>query len=342
MSKYIYLLGAGASYGRRKINAEGLDKYIEGMPVINEISDYLSDFCASFRPRYVIGGVDMKIEHPNVYKEMCWLCDIAKDNSTIDTYANILYSSSKVTELIRFKRALAIFFSLIQSREKRDKRYDSLMSHIHDSRGKIRSDVSIFTWNYDRQLEYALHAYEQSATSSTHQLKYSNISCKFLTDNFIDYNDSNIVKLNGTASFKSVEDSYLFQEDEYDIDVFERILRENDTKWVDGISYAWEEADDFYDKILPLTMDTETLIIIGYSMPFVNCLVDKTLLDGMKNLKSIVIQDLYPDDVKTRLLDLLSPDIKKNVENNIRLVEKTTEFHVPVQLYLTRLKKNVY
>ena len=48
------------------------------------------------------------------------------------------------------------------------------MTNIHDSRGKIRSDVSIFTWNYDRQLEYALHAYEQSKTSSTHQLKYSN------------------------------------------------------------------------------------------------------------------------------------------------------------------------
>ena len=334
MSEYIYLLGAGASRGKRNSDAKGLDKYLEGMPVINEIPAYLSDFCQSFRPRYVIGGVDMKIDHPYVYKEMCWLCDIAKDNSTIDTYANMLYSSSKVSELIRFKRALAIFFSLIQSREKRDKRYDSLMANIHDSRGKIRSDVSIFTWNYDRQLEYALHAYEQSKTSSTHQLKYSNISCKFLTDNFIDYNDSNVIKLNGTASFKSVEDSYLFQEDEYDIDVFERILRENDTKWVDGISYAWEEANEFYNKILPLTSDTETLIIIGYSMPIVNCVVDKKLLDGMKNLKSVIIQDLNPDDVKKRLLDLLSPDIKKNVEGNIRTETNITEFFVPVKLFV--------
>lgn len=335
MSKYIYLLGAGASRGKRDTNAKGLDKYIEGMPVIKEIPAFLSDFCQSFRPRYVIGGMDMKIEHPCVYKEMCWLCDIAKDNSTIDTYANMLYSSSKVSELIRFKRALAIFFSLIQSREKRDKRYDSLMAHIHDGRGKIRSEVSIFTWNYDRQLEYALHAYDPT-TSSTHQLKYSNISCKFLTDNFIDYNDSNVVKLNGTASFKSVEDSYLFKEDEYDIDVFERIIRENDTKWVDGISYAWEEANEFYDKILPLTSDTETLIIIGYSMPIVNCVVDKKLLDGMKNLKSVVIQDINPNNVKTRLLNLLSPDIKKNVEGNILTETSTDEFYVPLKLFFQR------
>ena len=304
------------------------------MPVINEITEYLIDYCESFRPRYVISGVKSDIKHPYVYQEMCWLRDIAKDNRTVDTYANMLYSSSKVSELIRFKRALAIFFSLIQSREKRDKRYDSLMSHIHDGRGKIRSDVSIFTWNYDRQLEFALHAYEHSSTSSTHQLKYSNISCKFLTINFIDYNDSNVVKLNGTANFKAKSDSYLFEESEYDIDVFERILREKDESWIDGISYAWEEADDFYDKILPITSDTETLVIIGYSMPYVNCVVDKKLIDGMKNLKSVVIQDLYPDTVKTRLLDLLSPERKKAIENNIRLETDTREFFIPIQLYL--------
>lgn len=69
-------------------------------------------------------------------------------------------------------------------------------------------------------------------------------------------------------------------------------------------------------------------------MPIVNCVVDKKLLDGMKNLKSVIIQDLNPDDVKKRLLDLLSPDIKKNVEGNIRTETNTAEFFVPVKLFV--------
>ena len=97
MSKYIYLLGAGASYGVRNNAAKGLDKYVAGMPIIGEVKDYLVDYCESFRPRYHISGVKSEIKHPYVYKEMCWLRDIALDTSTIDTYANMLNSTFHIT-----------------------------------------------------------------------------------------------------------------------------------------------------------------------------------------------------------------------------------------------------
>lgn len=334
MSKIIYLIGAGASHGVRNDKFNGMSRYVSGMPVMNEIADCLTRYCEYLQPSISIGGKSIKTHYPLVYGEMTWLRDIAKNNNTVDTYAMKLSKTGQVEELKRLKKALAIFFSLIQSYDKRDKRYEGFMSSVADNLGRINSNISVFSWNYDRQFEYALHDFEVSKTSSTHQLKYSNISCKNLTTNFFDPNESNIVKLNGTASFKSKEDSYLFQEDEYDIAVFERLLRINDTNWVDGISYAWEENDAFFKKVLPLTSDTETLVIIGYSLPVVNARIDKMLIEQMHNLKSVVIQDLRCKSLTDRLLELLPDEKKRDIEGHIKLIKEVDSFYIPVAAIL--------
>lgn len=334
MSKLIYLIGAGASYGERNEELNGMSRYVSGMPIMNEMADCLSRYCEYLQPSISIGERSFKTPYPLVYEEMSWLRDVAMKNSTVDTYAMKLSKTGQLQELKRLKKALAIFFSLIQSYDKRDKRYEAFMSNVADNFGRVNSNISVFSWNYDRQFEYALHDFEVSKTSSTHQLKYSNISCKNLTTAFLDPKESNIVKLNGTASFKSIKDSYLFEEDEYDIAVFERLLKINDTTWVDGISYAWEENDDFFKSILPLTDDTETLVIIGYSFPIVNARIDKMLIEQMHNLKTVVIQDKRCDYLKNKLIELLPEEKKVEIEGNIKLINDVDSFFIPVSAFL--------
>ena len=332
MSKVIYLIGAGASYGTRDEKGIRMARYASGMPVVSEIYDCLDTFCASLRPLYVIGGISSKPSHPHVYDELKWLKSIAKDNPTIDTYARKLYVRGPQEELERMKRALSIFFTLIQSEGKRDLRYDGFMEAVVDQRGKMRPDVSVLSWNYDHQFEYAFHQFEISKTSESHQFKYANISCKGYTSQFIDYGDSNLVKLNGMAWFKPKHDNYLYEASDNTLNRFEQMLRSNNFNAENFISYAWEEDNDFIEKVLPLTYDTETLVIIGYSLPDVNRVVDHRLISGMKNLKNVVIQDRNCEQIKGRFLDLLSDEKRSELESKIRFETSLSSFYIPVSL----------
>lgn len=332
MSKIIYLLGAGASRGVRDEKQHGMNYYSSGMPIVSEIQDCLDKYCSTFYPHIGFGDGRSHIKHPAVYKELTWLRDICKDNPTLDTYAKKMYVKGDLKELERLKRALAIFFTLIQSREKRDMRYDSFMEAVVDDRGMMNSQISILTWNYDKQCEYAFHEYELSKTSSSHQFMYARIACKGYTSRYLDYSDSNLVKLNGMAAFKPLRDQYLFEEDDYTLDRFERMISSNTTDFTNFISYAWEEDNDFIDKVVPLTNDTEMLVVIGYSMPPVNRNVDMKLLQGMKNLKSIVIQDKNCDLVKRHLLNLLDDCQKQALENHISYETDLSSFFVPTSI----------
>lgn len=329
MSKVIYLIGAGASRGIRDEKQYGMDYYASGMPIVSEVKDCLDRFCSTFYPHISFGDGRSHIKHPTVYKELSWLSELCDNNPTLDTYAKKLYVKGNIHELNRLKCALAIFFTLIQSREKRDMRYDSFMEAVVDERGMMNSQISILSWNYDKQCEYAFHEYELSKTSSSHQFMYSHIACKGYTTRFLDYNDSNLVKLNGMAAFKPVRDQYLFDEDDYTLDTFERLLTSSSSNIMNLISYAWEEDNDFIDKVVPLTDNTEVLVIIGYSMPAVNRNVDMKLLHGMKNLKTVVIQDKNPDLIKRRLFELLPEDKRIELEKSVIPETDLSSFYIP-------------
>ena len=151
---------------------------------------------------------------------------------------------------------------------------------------------------------------------------------------FIDYEDSNLVKLNGMAWFKPKHDRYLYEATDNTADRFEQMLRTNSFNAENFISYAWEEDNDFIEKVLPLTRDTETLVIIGYSLPDVNRIVDHRLISGMKNLKNVVIQDRNCEQIKGRFLDLLSDEKRSELENRIRFETNLSSFYIPLSLSL--------
>ena len=332
MSKIIYLIGAGASRGKRNESISGLNKYSSGMPIVSEMSDYLGRYCQTFVSPIGIsvnGHISQhRSNYPRVHEELKWLLQVSKENPTLDTYAKKLFTRGPYEELARLKRAMAMWFTLIQSKEKRDMRYDSFMGAVVDNRGKMNSQISILSWNYDKQCEYAFHEYELNRTGTNHQFMYANISCKGFTSQYINTEDSNLVKLNGMAAFKPTHDHLLFEDSEYSLSYFEQMLTRDSINVENLISYAWEEDDRFIEKILPLTEDTETLIIIGYSLPRVNQSIDSRLINNMKNLKSIVIQDTDHQTVRTRLNDII-PDEKKELMNHITVLDNVSEFYVP-------------
>ena len=225
-------------------------------------------------------------------------------------------------------------FVLIQHEDKRDLRYDAFMDSVVDARGMMRPDVSVLSWNYDHQLEYAFHQFEIERTSETHQYKYANISCKGYSEQFLINGDSNLVKLNGMAWFAPKHDHMLYEESDNTIERFERMLREPIFNANNFISYAWEDDYGFIDKVLALTDDTETLVIIGYSLPDVNRSIDYKLINGMKNLKSVIIQDRECENVKNRFLELIPEEKRSDLANRIRFETNLERFYVPLSLSL--------
>lgn len=336
MSKVMYLLGAGASYGTRDEKGIGMARYRSGMPIMAEISDCLESYCRTLNYPISIAGSKQNITCPRLYNELRWLLSIAKNNLTIDTYAKQLYVKEAWAELERLKRALSIFFSIIQREEKRDLRYDGFMDAVTDKRGRMRSEVSVLSWNYDHQLEYAFHQFEKQRTSETHQYKYANISCKGYSEQYIDNTDSNLVKLNGMAWFAPKHDHYLFEESDNSKERFDRMLGEASFNANNFISYAWEEDYGFIDKVLKLVEDTEILVIIGYSMPDVNRTVDFRIISEMTKLKSVVIQDRETecDSIKNRFIELLSEEKRNELKDKIRFETNLGRFYVPLSLSL--------
>lgn len=69
------------------------------------------------------------------------------------------------------------------------------------------------------------------------------------------------------------------------------------------MSYAWEK--DGYEKmkgdIVKRIIDTEELVVIGYSFPYVNNSVDTFIVENMRNLQKVIIQDPNPDAIKERI-----------------------------------------
>ena len=116
------------------------------------------------------------------------------------------------------------------------------------------------------------------------------------------------------------------------LDHFERLLSGGSFNADNFVSYAWEEDNDFIEKVLPLTTDTETLVIIGYSLPGVNRKIDSLLINNMKNLKSIVIQDYKCDELKDVVLDILPAEKRQELQGSIRCTENVASFFVPQSL----------
>lgn len=335
MSEVIYLIGAGASYGKRRINnktGEEIPGEIErGLPIVNQLEPAIDFFCRNIGPYNSDSYYDA--EYPNLYRELTWLRDLCKTYPTIDTYAKKLFVTGDKRGLSRLKKALSAFFVLIQSHEKRDLRYDGFIASIIGDDGSLPNQISILSWNYDYQIEFVLQDFSPIKIELLQVWQKQGITCKGFNSS-INNTTFNCVKLNGTAMFSN-SDGELIDPLFYDNDRIEKCYSYGNDSWRSNISFAWEKDESFIDSVLPLIMDTKVLVIIGYSFPYVNRAIDRKLVQNMNALRTVYIQDKAALDVKQSFETLLSNTQQRLINNNkmhIYPITSVAQFMIPNEL----------
>jgi hypothetical protein len=325
MQKVTYLLGAGAS--------------AQCIPVVNNMADGIlktSDlFLHKFfrEPAFATkdGTILNSIKEHNdkvikIQRELEWLSKICDTHYSIDTYAKKLYIKNDEAEYLKLKNSLSLYFTIHQILVPPDKRYDNFWASILNGQKDFPKQLRIISWNYDSQLELS---YKNFVSSISLDEAYRSINMASFHDysRGIETHDFGIFKLNGSAKSIKKKDgrsytNYLIDnfdlpdEDEDCQPLFEKIFRvfnaveidsmkTKDENLMTALSFAWEHETnhDYYSKLRDSIIDTEILVVVGYSFPFFNRKTDKlTINDFMPNLRKVYFQAPDAENLKERFL----------------------------------------
>lgn len=321
MSKIIYYIGAGASYGVR-VNGN----IIEGMPVVKEIPSEFDAFKyfienaeipegdIVFHDMYRTGHDDVENEKRYMLHDINSLVQGIKDHATIDTYARKLYLTKRDRDLERLKSLLCAFFLWEQLENKCDGRYDTFLANVLDNETlNLPEEISIISWNYDSQIELAFSSYSQNVRLAVFEKntvgKWPSLA-----------KTGRVFKVNGSATYADGEIVSLIKN--YDkTSIAIQIIQfyansmantmDMGFQFKTHLSFAWENSPNSENMLQSLhetTKDTEQVVVIGYSFPFFNRKTDREIFKGMPNLKKVYVQDVNPDAVIQSLRAVFPPE----------------------------------
>lgn len=342
MSKTIYYIGAGASYGKRNENGG----VIEGIPVVAEIAKEFAAFREfisnaeipqgdmSFLDRYISDSGQVETEKQRLLSDIDSLLKGVKEHVTIDTYARKLYLTKDMRMFNILKDVLCAFFIWVQLDRKPDSRYDTFFANIlNEETLSLPKDVSIISWNYDSQMEMAYRSYQPNKLLPIFE---KNI----IGDWPVLPNTGRIFKVNGSATFLDLSTVPLIKDYKKTSPAVLLIMFYNNVKadttelgfqMKTHLSFAWEESPNvpnMREAIRATTIDTEQVVVIGYSFPFFNRFADKEFFASMANLKKIYIQDIQANEVEQSIQAVL-PEGKK-IE--IVKIPNCSQFYLPKEL----------
>ena len=344
MSKVVYLLGAGASYGKRsEVSTDsGISRIIEGLPVVNEINDEIDavtkwinslesqvDTC-----QYEICNKKYSFDEMKelLGKEFRWLKEESTKHATIDTFARTLLLRGEYSSYVKLKYLLSTFFIIEQTIHPFDKRYDTFFANVLNEYGDMPDDIYIMTWNYDCQLNLAirensnslLYVYEPS-DSLSHNAK------------------AQVFKINGTAGYHNagiIVPRNLTEKEK--ICLIQRVFRQyvtvaNSAFRSDGslyLHFAWEKNvfEDESPQLFSKIKDAEVLVVIGYTFPFFNRRIDRQIFSNMPNLKTIYIQDPNANSIKEFIGSVLTEEQRKTLLPGIKPIKNVSNFFLPPEL----------
>lgn len=310
-----YLLGAGASAQAIPVVDEMPDKINEVVNLLDLENNYrknegleqdINDFP---RKEFLKRDAPLFPKLNDIIEDLKWLHGLSIDHSSIDTAAKKFYIIEDKENLFRLKKALSIFFLLIQRFNQPDKRYDKFWASVLvpvTNEKIVPKNVSIVTWNYDDQLQLSFNNF---ITKIGHA-KQTN----FLPESLfkITNEDFFMAHLNGVAGlYKNKEKDEYFMEHrvirkKHDpaFSFLAKLLLEfddslNDPNNIMNLNFAWElhkkeliinASGNYLNKVCELIAPTEILVIIGYSFPYFNREIDDKLIRSLKNLKKVYIQ----------------------------------------------------
>ena len=357
MSKVVYLMGAGASYGKRWKDATGKDlwgKIFEGLPIVSEIPDRLEHIKTLFTQETIseYSETQKELEH-----DFNWLIDNTRRHATIDTFAKKLFLTNQTAEYTKLKRLLSLYFKAEQLINRPDGRYDTFLASVlqKNSKGKLRisDDITILTWNYDSQFEIAYKEY-LSAGDYQEDIDFperlgvhihSNIADFIKPSTSEDDGARQIFKLNGSASFigdYSMGHYYEYNDGKITLQRKKDLLKIYAAPYYpDGspkksmLNFAWEyEKTPEYINLLDNSISgAESLVIIGYTFPFFNREVDSFLFKFLwRHLRNIYIQDPNANNLKEVVLNTIHNAGGLYESSNIHTINNTDQFFLPPEL----------
>lgn len=327
MPKVTYLLGAGASAGQKDANGIRL----RGVPTICEFAQECQ-LCIEWvrKQNY--------FDYSSFEQELEWLLNVCTNYPTVDTYARMLFTTRQ-NGYLRLKHALSLFLTLIQKHYPHDIRYDGWIAALVNDDGMMPDSMNVLSWNYDAQFEMAYCGYFKDA-----DLKYlwnvTNVLNKSLVYTPKNNDKFSFIKLNGTAfthwsdgmGTTGIFDALVHPDREMPIEtVLVQSLRQaNNVE--NELSYVWETLkhdDVFLQTIKDRVEDTEVVVIIGYSFPYVNRSMDKLIFASMPKLQKIYVQDLNPDSVIESVRGRLAER-----EETIKIIPQRglNQFYIPNEL----------
>lgn len=365
MSKIVYLMGAGASFGKER---DSNGNIIEGLPVVNEIPNrlsYIKDILSRsitseepIIPPFSNEGKNPKSTIDTITEDFEWLISGVQKHATIDTYAKKLFLTEQHESYEKLKRLLTLFLMTEQIINRPDSRYDTFLANTLQRNEynhlRINRDIVILTWNYDSQFEIAykeylndnvnIHFPEHLGTQIFNRTE--NDYYKTIEHNFPDSisEEGQIYKINGSASFYANFSFYKWHSYENGALIESRarklLASYLDTNPIDGTTYnsylnfAWEKQgepyeSEYFSKLGEALSEIETMVIIGYTFPFFNREMDLRILNMMRNLNHIYIQDPNANNIRFSIMPFFS-QLKSNIK--IDVISDVEQFFIPPNL----------
>lgn len=341
MSKVVYLLGAGASFGTRE-NGIG-SQIVTGLPIVSEIGGELENI-TKILSSILLNDKDLEECKQRLMRDFQEL-KVQCEGATIDSYARKLWLQNDMSGFSRIELLLTIFFILEQIVHKPDSRYWTFLSKIAPKDKvmdalSLSQEISILSWNYDNQIELAYRQFfSDNYSYIREQLGFYDVKDYEQKQFFQKY--CKIIKLNGTANFTREED-WLSSSDNNTIGetVLKKILNKYDeckqNRTCYGmlrLNFAWDRQrsnDMTKNKIPKLVHDAQSLVVIGYTFPDYNRDIDRIILENMTNLRNIYIQDIHPDRIQKNIIAVIPEDKLAGIKIFSR--DDVDQFYLPPQL----------
>jgi len=252
----------------------------------------------------------------------------------------------------------------------------------NNSNFELNNNIKILSWNYDMQFELALKLLDKKKIESIKsqcQIFPNKYTINEAYNNPLKSEYFAMVKLNGDANWylnskphligdwtildalkDSTDEEELLKDfmEKFKESDFEQDLRNiNLTSPFLSFNFAWENDANFKEKYhghpinlqiaQSIAVETEILVVIGYSFPIFNREIDKLIINDMRKLKKIYIQDKEPNKIKSTMLNAFEiieeTEIKNQYDGQLTLYNNrgpvsfmtennTNQFIIPYEL----------
>lgn len=351
MSKIIYYIGAGASYGKRQIiSKEKSDEEViltEGLPVVAEIPNRIRKFrkfindCVishdlyyEFKGMFNTRGSDIERQRLDMLQDIDELIEGIVNHATIDTYAKKLFLIRDLRRFKTLKNVLCAYFVWEQLDHAVDQRYDIFLASVLSMANLyLPKDISVVSWNYDSQFELAYNFYTRNGKFPVFDKNNDN-EWEVLP------NYGCVFKVNGSATYGNFSVvNEILKDDKLPKDI-QLIIFYGDSKadtsqmgfqFTPHLSFAWEQTPNqskMMEYIKQASQDTISLVVIGYSFPFFNRDVDRSIIANMPQLKTIYIQDPNAESIEQSLRAVLPDGVSIKIEHR----KNCDQFYLPSEL----------